>query len=421
MSASEKIGPLTVRPHVRNGKETGKVFVDVPDYLSDTGKRRRLLFDTREDARGFAKALLRAAQAKPKQTAAVAPSRNTVSLTFKRAANDWTEIQKLRQAAGDKRANSLATDLNRAKPLIAAFGSRRLDRLDDRDVLKYKSDRLAAGIGRTTINAELAVLRTILKHSGCTHLDVRFLDRTRKRYQLPTPREVEKVLAQLTGRTRLVARLMAEAGLRPDEACNAAWTWFGRHDSGTPFVWVQEVSDARGQHSWRPKTAPSTRMVPLPEDLYAAIMALPRTSFWVFPSPGNPQEPIASIRKALANAVRRAGVTRNGEPMDLPPKLLRKVFGTRLAAAKVPRSVIQDLVGHERGSPVTDEYYIFLEDAVLEEAVAHAQIDPTRLNLATAGNRLDSKAALQAFIQAQLTEKTEQKIGGAGGTRTRDL
>jgi integrase len=405
MSASEKIGPLTVRPHVRNGKETGKVFVDVPDYLSDTGKRRRLLFDTCEDARGFAKALLREVQARPQQTAVAAPSPKGPSTTFRKAANDWTETQELRQQAGHKRKNSLDTDKNRAKPLIAAFGNRRLDRLEDRHVLKYKGDRLAAGIGRSTINAELAVLRAILKHAGCSHLDVGFLAKSRKRYQLPTPAELERVLAQLTGRTRLAARLMAEAGLRPDEAYNAAWTWFGRHESGKAFVWVQEVSDPREGRSWMPKTAPSTRMVPLPEDLYAEIMALPRTSFWVFPSPGNPQQPIASIRKALANAVRRAGVTRNGEPMDLPPKLLRKTFGTRLAAAKVARSVIQDLVGHERGSPVTDEFYIFLEDAVLEEAVTHAQVDPARLGLATAGNRLDSKAALQAFIRAQLTEK----------------
>jgi hypothetical protein len=75
-----------------------------------------------------------------------------------------------------------------------------------------------------------------------------------------------------------------------------------------------------------------------------------------------------------------------------------------LAAAKVDRTVIQDLIGHERGSPVTDIFYIGLEDVAQHEAVRHVQLGLERATLATRGNRLDSKAALRAYLQAQLTE-----------------
>jgi integrase len=404
MSASQKIGPFRVGPFVKNGEDTGKFRVNIPERYSDTGKRRRPLFETCEDALGFARALNRQIEARPTQAAPVALAPRTATVTFRKAASDWKAAQQLRHEAGYKRGNSLATELNRANALIAAFGNKRLDRLTANDVLTYNKSRKEARVQRTTINAELAVLRRILKHAGSAHLAVEYLPKDKRVYQLPTASEVERIVAQLRGRARLAARLMAEAGLRPDEAYNAGWTWFGRDESGKPYVWVQKLADPASGHVWEPKTAPSTRKVPLSEDLYTAILALERTSFWVFPSPADRRFPITSIRKALANAVRRAGVTRNGRPIDLPPKLLRKVFGTRLAAAKVDRSVIQDLVGHERGSPVTEEFYIFLEDHEKQAAVGHARIEPALPNLATAGNGPDSKAALRAFIRSQLAE-----------------
>jgi integrase len=404
MSASKKIGPFRVRMEVENGEETGKAFVDIPEKYSSTGKRRRRRLPDWTTAEAAAEALNKKIK-KGSLQASTAPTQPVVSTsTFRKAAKDWEEQQRLKCDAGHKRSNSLETELNRLKPLTAEFGNRRLDQLEDKDVLIYQANRKKAGIRRTTINAELAVLRRVLKHGGCTHLTVQPLAGNNKPHRPPTPHEIVKIVSHLRGRVQLLVWLMAEAGLRPDEAYNATWAWFDRYESGTPRVHVQPIANAVGDELWLPKTDTSSRCVPISERLFGHIMALPRKSMWVFPSPRNPNQPIGSIRKSLFRAVEQAGVLRDGGPLYMTPKMFRKAFGTALAAAKVDRTVIQDLIGHERGSPVTDMFYIGLEDVAQHEAVRHVQLGLERATLATRGNRLDSKAALRAYLQAQLTE-----------------
>ena len=404
MTASEKIGPLRVRPEKMKGEETGRFFVDIPKRYSDTGERKRPRFEARADARGFARDLNRLIQkGELKATTAVEPPSSTAQ-TFRSVAANWETLQRLKHKAGEKRSNSLETELYRLKPLKAEFGNRRLSRLEDRDILVYKGNRKEAGISWTTINAELAVLRRVLHHAGCTHLTVKPVSGDKKRHKPPTPQEIVKIVTHLQGRIQLLVRLMAEAGLRPDEAYNATWAWFDRYPSGTPRIHIQSIELPDDTGTWRPKTGTSSRCIPISEDLFGRIMSLERTSMWVFPSPRTPDQPIASIRKSLFRAVKDAGVVRDGRPLYMTPKQFRKAFGTAMAAAKVDRTVIQDLIGHERGSPVTDMFYIGLEDVAQHEAVQHVQLGLERENLAIAGNGPDSKAAIRAFLQAQLTE-----------------
>ena len=40
MNKSRKVGPLRVRPHIRNGVPTGKWFLDIPASITGTGNRR---------------------------------------------------------------------------------------------------------------------------------------------------------------------------------------------------------------------------------------------------------------------------------------------------------------------------------------------------------------------------------------------
>ena len=404
MSASKKIGPFRVRMEVENGEETGKAFVDIPEKYSSTGKRRRRRLPDWNTAEAAAEALNKKIK-KGSLQASTAPTQPVVSTsTFRKAAKDWEDLQGLKHEAGEKRSNTLETELNRLKPLKAEFGNRRLDRLEDKDILVYKRNRKKAGISWTTINAELAVLRRVLNKAGCTHLTVKPVAGDKKRHKPPTPQEVVKIVSHLRGRIQLLVRLMAEAGLRPDEAYNATWAWFDRYPSGTPRIHIQCIAIPDDNTEWRPKTGTSSRCIPISEDLFGRIMSLERTSMWVFPSPRNPDRPIGSIRKSLFRAVKDSGVTRDGRPLYMTPKQFRKAFGTALAAAKTDRTVIQDLIGHERGSPVTDMFYIGLEDVAQHEAVQHVQLGLERENLAIAGNGPDSKAAIRAFLQAQLTE-----------------
>jgi len=192
MSASEKVGPLRVRPHIVKGVETGKVFVDIPERYSDTGGRYRPLFDNRKEAVNFARDLEKRIR---KKATTVAPPAPASAQTFRKTAEDWAALQRLKHDAGQKGAGALETELNRAKPLKAHFGNRKLDRLQERDVLQYKRDRKTAGIGRVTINAELAVLRRILNHAGSRHLTVAPVPGQKKRHKPPTPAEVQRAPA----------------------------------------------------------------------------------------------------------------------------------------------------------------------------------------------------------------------------------
>ena len=55
--SSRMVGPVRVRPQIKNGTETGKWFVDVPASLTSNGRRKRKLFDNQKTAMAAAKVL----------------------------------------------------------------------------------------------------------------------------------------------------------------------------------------------------------------------------------------------------------------------------------------------------------------------------------------------------------------------------
>ena len=57
MNKSRKVGPLRVRPHIRNGVPTGKWFLDIPASVTGTGHRKRKLFDNQRMALEVARRL----------------------------------------------------------------------------------------------------------------------------------------------------------------------------------------------------------------------------------------------------------------------------------------------------------------------------------------------------------------------------
>lgn len=379
MAATEKIGRLRVRPQIKAGQPTGKVFVDIPGKLTEDGKRRRPLFDNHKTALAFAKQLWKQIQA-DRLTAGHAPPPSK-GVSFAAAAEQWTEVQTLRMRAAHKRENSLATDLARLKPLEAAFAGCRVDAIAGSDVTRYQACRLQAGVKKRTVNAELSVLLSVLRAQGIARPQgVEFYAYEQVRHLVPTPAEVARILAELSGPRHVLVWLCAEAGLRPDEATHAVWEWFVRDQTGQPLLKVRRHAD------WEPKTAYSERDVPVSEPLLAAVLALPRRSRWVFPSRFKPEQPMDNIRKALKSATLRAGITREGKPVEFSLKMFRKAFGSALAEAKVSRAILQDLVGHKRGSPITEQFYTFHSDETVRAAAGRARLDLTGANLAISGN-----------------------------------
>jgi integrase len=383
MTASTKVGPLTVRPQKIKGCLTGKVFVDIPEAVTEDGKRRRPLFDNRKTALSFANKLWKAME---KDRLLVGQRRPKGSAeTFSVVAADWEAKEALRVEAEKKRANSHATDRARLQSLKAFFAEQRVDTLTGADVTRYQAARRLKGVSKGTINSEVSLLLNVLRSKGIARpADIEFYPARNVQHLIPTNREVSDILGQLAGHRKVLVWLCGEAGLRPDEAYHAIWSWFIQDADGYPMVRVAEHAE------WMPKTRYSERAVHISHELFEAVMNLPRTSRWVFPSRVNGQKPITSVRKALSAACRDAGIERDGKPKTFSLKMFRKAFGTNLATNRVNRATIQDLVGHRRGSPVTEQFYIFPEMEAARAATAHTRIGVTGADLATTGNDTES-------------------------------
>lgn len=379
MTATEKVGDLTIRPQTRQGRRTGKVFVDVPARATADGKRRRRLFDNRKTARAFARKLRAELGAKSPAEPQSEASRG--GLTFAAAAAAWHRDQDIKVAAAEKRANSLRTDLDRLAPLRAFFDTVDVADMTAQTVNRYRAARLETGVAKRTINSEVALLRSVLRFN-----DVQPPAKPKNyrvgspRHPVPTPEEVTRITRHLGGRRAVLVWLCAEAGLRPDEARHAIWDWFGHDGEGYPVVAVRAHGD------WEPKTAYSERVIPVSEDLLSAVMRLPRSAAYVFPSSSNPDRPMDNMRKALATAQRQAGISRDGVLAPFSLKAFRKGFGTWLAANRIDRATLQDLIGHNRGSPVTEQFYVDTGEAGKRASARTTQALLGSADLATHGN-----------------------------------
>ena len=104
--------------------------------------------------------------------------------------------------------------------------------------------------------------------------------------------------------------------------------------------------------------------------LLEAIRSLPKVGPYVFPSTDDPNKPRNNVKKALASAVIRAGLTlRDGRPMKVTPQVLRKAYATWQAMNGTPQRVLQALLGHAAGTRVTDCHYVQVtEDAKRQAA-----------------------------------------------------
>jgi integrase len=194
---------------------------------------------------------------------------------------------------------------------------------------------------------------------------------------VPSMEEMAEVYRHLPPSLQPLFRLLCETGCRKSEAFKLQWA---------------QVDELRGRISFEDtKTDASVRYVPISEELRAELRALPKNSGYVFAGRKH-DKPIDNMRKALASAVRKAGILDNGKPAKLTPQVIRRAVLSWHAEAGTAESIAQALCGHARGSRVTQKAYTHHS----VEAVARSIIKlPTEehsenklaKNLATNGNK----------------------------------
>lgn len=147
----------------------------------------------------------------------------------------------------------------------------------------------------------------------------------------------------------------------------------GRHTCSANLEWTNLdetkcLVHIQRKEGFTPKTKHSDRDIPLTASLMAAPKEARREALcaatedgttmptWVFPGKGGVKR--VDFRKALATAVKKAGVTWNGKPLHLTPHVLRKGMATWLHMRGVSDRLLQPRLGHAPGSRVTQQVYV---------------------------------------------------------------
>jgi integrase len=273
-------------------------------------------------------------------------------------------MEELRVSARKKRKSTFRTDCVRLKALTAFLGDDDVASVTPRRLMEYRQERLRQNRMAHTVNGELRTCSLVLhwaqREGRITDVPkTEPVPVTRRRQVIPTPEEIARLLEALPERLRPMVRFMAETGCRKSEALQLT------RDS------VDEVNgfvEIRPREGWTPKTAQSERSIPLSAPLLETLRRLPKQSMYVFPGKKT-GKPITNFRSALASAIEKADIRRNGRLVHLAAPPAQGVRHTWQAMRGVNESVLQDLLGHARGSRVTREHYVHATEEAKRAAV----------------------------------------------------
>ena len=394
MKSVTKIGPLTVRRHVRSGIKTGKWQLDIPATFNPKGQRKRKIFENRKEAEDTARRLKRYVESRP-----IGQTQSTTRsiVTFSQVAKEWLDLEQLGVLNGGKAESTHETDSHRIKPLVRFFGSLEVVKIEELHIQQYKAQRLFGPkvllskltsffkkakngdinfIKRPrTVNAETALLNRILnyavKKGWIVHVPTtRKIEDVPIVYDIPDLKQMKALLESVDQSTLPIIWFLCETGCRPDEAYNLIWDAV-KEDRG----YVKIV----GREDWKPKNEESVRDIPIGGELLDLfrIMRENCRGRYVFPSPRNTDQHRTNIRHALKAGVRKANLRReDGSLMHITPKVFRKAVATLVADSGTPEIALQKLLGHVPGSPITSKYYIKAVDETVVRAAKIVRLSP---------------------------------------------
>ena len=234
------------------------------------------------------------------------------------------------------------------------FGSMRLSDLSPLLVEKYRADRLRAGIRKSTANRELALLKKIFNLAvdwgfitSNPVIKVKlFPEKDNLKERVLSEAEEAKILRESAPHLKPIIITALSTGMRKNEILSLMWS---NVDVGRKTILASKTKSGKN------RTIPiNTVLVKVLEDLKAGS----RSEF-VFSGPEG--KGIRTVRRAFANACRRAGV--NG----LRFHDLRHTFATRLIRKGVDIVTVQNLLGHH--SVTVTQRYTHTDGGQKREAV----------------------------------------------------
>ncbi len=259
--------------------------------------------------------------------------------------------------------------------LLPAFGSTRIDRIDQGAIDCFVSTK-SATLAPKTVNNILTTLRCSINVAHDWGLvrtvpRIRQLRVTEQPFRYLSDEELSALVnAAPSAFWRLFFLFLARTGCRFGEAAGLCWE--DVHLDETPCVRIHRAA-AAGVIG--PTKTGKARTVPLAPDIADALRRVRHADGLVFPrQSGGPMRP-DSTKDVLHRACDRAGLARIGW------HALRHTFATMLCARNVPISQIQRLLGHSTILMTTRYAHVRQED--LHLSVNRAFGDAARGEVAT--------------------------------------
>jgi integrase len=380
---------MSVRKRTWTNKKTGETREAwIADYTDQSGTRHLKTFDRKKDADQF-HAGVRVDVARGVHTAG--------KITVEDAGMKWL---KEGEQDGLERA-TLRTYRQRFRDHVATFiGKTRLADLTVPGVRDFERKLRETGRSAAMVKKVMVDLGSILAAAQERGEVVQNVARGRRRTRgdgerrhvlklkvgvdIPTPDEVRRILAQLTGRWRPMLLTATLTGLRASEL---RWLRWDDVDLHKRELHVRQRAD-RFHALGSPKSAAARRTIPLPAELVNVLrewkLACPIGPMGLaFPNTKGNVESISNIiARGFLPAQTAAGVaTVKGEPKYTGLHALRHFHASWLINRKedgglgLPPKIVQERMGHATLAMTTDVYgHLFPRGDDLSELDAGARI-----------------------------------------------
>jgi integrase len=288
-------------------------------------------------------------------------------MTFQTVAEAWFDRRRHALRPGTVRNYRVVLDAH----LLPRFGYMKVAAIRPSEVESFRAEMAARGKGANTIRNVLGVLRQILRELvvdeqlGSNPMDGlargKRPGRPPRRIEVPTPAEVEALIAAARPEARPVFELAASVGLRRAELLALTWEDV---DFAASAITVRESKTAAGER--RVPMFGSARKVLLEQK---ARSRFSRPGDYVFPTAvGIPENPAAWSSREFYYARRRAKLRETLRFHDL-----RHYAVSRLIEQGANILLVSRIAGHAKASVTLDVYaHLFAEG--IEEAAA--RFDP---------------------------------------------
>ncbi len=186
---------LTIRPHVRNGIETGSWQLDIPAKLTPNGQRRRKVFKSRKVAEEIARRLKRGLEDK---SLGIEPTVKQSGMLFTDLKGLWFKHEERRVRTLKKKASSLEIDGHRLKPICLFIGKQDIQFISEKMITEYQEYRLGDGKSPYTVNSEVRTIMKMLRWARKEKVldvvpEIEQIPERPPQVDIPTPEEVRRV------------------------------------------------------------------------------------------------------------------------------------------------------------------------------------------------------------------------------------